>query len=443
MRKQLNDEAVRAARPEKGRSQVDVYDTICRGLVLRVSASAKTWAFHFRHEGKFNKITIGNAFTIKVSSARKIANELGEKVRAGVDPRSVTEDAPETFSELTELFLARTRRSTKHADRAMLMGHVIPAIGGRRLIGLDGPTFARLKEKIVAGAREREAINAARLKRAPRDRAGESIADRVIGICTTMLRWAVPLGYVASDFTIGIKRFKKKADSRTRVLEDAEIAAFLKALPDIFVDEQRQIMMQLILLLGCRKGEMIGARIEEFTLDTLAPEWTQPAERVKNRTQHVVPLCLKAIALIERARQIVQQSNRLGGHSDYLFPSPETGKPFEPTAIHKTLQRAFQKGAVRIRDEASGLYVSRQRDAILTMPSFSPHDLRRTAATGMARLGIDLRVIAKCLNHLSANQSVTGLVYDKYDYLKEKRMALTRWAEHLDAIENGADAMSV
>jgi integrase len=314
---------VRAAKLPKGKDHLEVYDTVCPGLVLRVSAAAKTWMFYFRHDGKFQKLTLGNALAIKLTDARKHVNEMAERVRAGSNPRVAAIDAPVTFAELAERFLAGSSRVTKADDQAMLRVHVIPAVGAKRLLALSGPDFSRMKEQILANARRVEAETAARLNRAPRQRAGERIADRVIGLCKTILRYGVPLGYVSSDYTIGIRRSKKATDARTRILDDAEIVSFLRALPAIFPDEQRQIMMRLILLLGCRKGEILGAHVNEFRLAAMdrgiaTPEWHQPKERVKNRHSHVVPLCTEAVALVERAKELA------GQNAAYLFPSPKT-----------------------------------------------------------------------------------------------------------------------
>jgi integrase len=86
---------------------------------------------------------------------------------------------------------------------------------------------------------------------------------------------------------------------------------------------------------------------------------------------------------------------------------------------------------------------SEPRDPVLTCPPFTPHDLRRSAATGMARLGIDRLVIAKVLNHRSADHAtVTGLIYDRHDYAKEKRAALARWAEHVAGLEVATEVRS-
>jgi hypothetical protein len=93
-----------------------------------------------------------------------------------------------------------------------------------------------------------------------------------------------------------------------------------------------------------------------------------------------------------------------------------------------------------VRDPVKGFMTAQKRGAILTCEAFTVHDLRRSAATGMARLGIDRLVIAKCLNHRTADHAtVTGLIYDRHDYAGEKRAALDRWAAHLAVL----DALSV
>ena len=433
MKKQLTDESVKATKLPKGKDRMEVYDTLCPGLVLRVSSSAKTWMFYFRHDGKFQKLTLGNALTIKLADARKRVNEMAERVRAGANPRAADEDAPQTFAELADHFFAASHRAKKEADRALFRYHVLPVLGAKRLLALTGPDFSRMKAGIIVHCRKKEAETAARLNRPPRARAGERAADLVIGLCKTILRYGIPLGYVTTDFTFGIKRSKRAIDARTRVLSDEEIVELLRALPAIFADEQRQILMRLILLIGCRKGELLGAQIREFRLTATdkgkpTPEWLQPKERVKNGHEHVVPLCPLAVSLVERAMVLA------GADAVYLFPSPETQEPFEPTAVHKVLQRAFAPGSFRVREDG-GTFKSQKRGPILTCPRFTVHDLRRTAATGMSKLGIPIAIIGKTLNHRSADQSVTGLIYNQHDFAVEKRHALAIWADHVAALE--------
>jgi integrase len=102
--------------------------------------------------------------------------------------------------------------------------------------------------------------------------------------------------------------------------------------------------------------------------------------------------------------------------------------------VHKVLQRAFRPGSTRARDER-GVLTSKKRAPILVCPVFTVHDLRRTAATGMSELGIATAIIGKTLNPRSADQSVTGLIYNQHDFGAEKRHALSIWAAHVSRLE--------
>jgi integrase len=355
MRKHLTDEAVKAAKLSSGRSKLEIYDSECPGLVLRVYPALKSYCWYGRHDGRFQKITIGpaGALGMKLAAARKVAREMRERALAGVDPRSAAgEDAPETLAQLADLWMkqyAVTVRDT-HADDAMLLRvHVLPALGTRRLVTVDGPTVARLHATIQEKQRKRDAEQAVRLERAPRANAGARIADRVVGVIKSIFRWGVPLGYVAGDPTIGIRKAAGKRGSgrsgRDRVLDDAELRMFLAALPTIYPDEQRQIISRLLILLGSRKSEVSDMEIAELHLDGPEPYWMQPAARVKNAHDHVVPLPPAAVALLKRAIA-------MAGGSHYVFPSPGTGKPAASLSLHITLAKQFKAGTIKVRTAA-------------------------------------------------------------------------------------------
>jgi integrase len=428
MRKQLTDEAVKAAKPSRGAGRVEIYDTLCPGLVLRVGAQSKTYMFYYRHAGAFQKATIGPAGAIKLSKAREIARARREKVIAGLDPALAVEGAPETFNELFEAFSAQSKRKKKAADRSLFAKHIAPTLGNQRLLALDGPMFARLQDKIAKQVKEARDSIAARNTIDIVMYDGARTADLAIGLCKSILRWGIPRGYVDRDYTTGINRLQS-GNGRDRVLDDNELRSLLQQLAVVYPDEQRQIALRLLLLLGSRKSEVLNAQQDELRFDEPDPHWLLPASRSKNGHAYKVPLVPVAVALFQRAIDIA-------GPSNFVFPSPETGQPFAGTALHDRLKKAFRPGSKLVR-EKSGKLASELRAPQLTLARFTIHDLRRSVATGMARLGVDRLIIAKVLNHRTADRaSITGIVYDRHEYSKEKRTALATWAAHLATLEH-------
>ena len=126
--------------------------------------------------------------------------------------------------------------------------------------------------------------------------------------------------------------------------------------------------------------------------------WTVPAERSKNRLAHRIPLSAPA-------RQILAELRQLTGHRTWLFPSPWKEQPITLNAANRAIARNLPA---------------------IGIDKFTPHDLRRTAASGMAQLGVSRLVIAKVLNHVETG--VTA-IYDRYGYDSEKKKALDLWGQ--------------
>jgi integrase len=145
----------------------------------------------------------------------------------------------------------------------------------------------------------------------------------------------------------------------------------------------------------------------ELSLTELAPLWTIPGDRTKNGQPNRVPLSPLALKLIAEASE-------LAGESPWLFPSPNGNGPIDAHAPTRALARTRET---------------------IGLDNFRIHDLRRTAATQMAQLGISPHTISMILNHVSARQgTITSKVYVQYSFEREKREALGAWAARLEEI---------
>ncbi|MCH8998034.1 MAG: phage tail assembly chaperone [Proteobacteria bacterium] len=198
-------------------------------------------------------------------------------------------------------------------------------------------------------------------------------------------------------------------------LSDDEIVTFWHGLRDARMTETIRLALKLQLVTAQRRGEVIGAEWSE--LDRENGVWTIPAHKAKNRELHVVPLAPFALSLLDAIKENA-------GDSPFLFPSHIDIKPITPVAVSHALRKNCGKNG----KEKIGV------------ADVTPHDLRRSAATRMAALGVDRTVLARVLNHV--DRSVTGR-YDAYSYLDEKRAALERWGRKLEAIITGEAAKVV
>ena len=197
----------------------------------------------------------------------------------------------------------------------------------------------------------------------------------------------------------------KLAKPRDRFLSEAEIKIFWQACEKLKWPFGPGF--QLLLLTGQRRGELFGADRSEFKADL----WTIPAARAKNGFAHLVPLSAPAKA-------IIGQLPVMEGHSK-LFPV--AGNPDSSV-------NGFSNGAPRL------LRIMGQISKVEPFPHFTIHDIRRTVATGMQRLGVQLPVTEAVLNHISGSRSGIAAVYQRHDYFEEKRAALSMWAAEVSRI---------
>jgi len=143
------------------------------------------------------------------------------------------------------------------------------------------------------------------------------------------------------------------------------------------------------------KGEIVSSEWEEF--DLANSWWTIPAHKAKNGNTHLVPLPKLALKILQKIKVI-------SSNSKWLFPSPNSDKHITPESIDHAIRRS--------------------EDAFKKIKHFTPHDLRRTAASLMTALGISRLVVSKLLNHVE--NSVTA-IYDRHSYDKEKKQAMDKW----------------
>jgi integrase len=194
------------------------------------------------------------------------------------------------------------------------------------------------------------------------------------------------------------------------VLSDDEIRAVWAAFDD--TGWPFGPLAHLLLLTGQRLSEVAEARWSEIDLE--AKTWKIPKERTKNDRAHEVPLSDAAV-------EIIKALPRIEGKAGYVF----TATGAHPVSNLKRLREALRRA-------------SSERDVAPTL-----HDLRRTVATNLQKLGVRLEVTEAVLNHVSGSRKGIVGVYQRHEYSDEKRAALDAWARRLDAIVTGAGASNV
>jgi integrase len=388
----LTARAVATFRSEQVRR--DIADDKVMGLQLRVTRSGvKTWALRYRRksDGRRRRYTLGLYPTISLEEARTLAREAVAAISRDADPVSGVQErkgAP-TFADVVEEWTERHAKPNKgwrtvEDDQAMLRRHVLPQIGTMKAAEITKRDIIRMLDAVAVApdARAKRKSAARKLTHRP---------NRAFELTRSILNWAVGRDIIKSNPMFGLQQPIKKEKPRERVLSADEIRTLWKALDRAPVKHTRlrrsaddfpmrratALTLKLSLVTGQRIGEVAEAAMSEFDLNSDAPIWVIPGERTKNGEPNRVPLSPLALRVIAEAREV-------GGSSKWLFPNPQGDSPVDASAPTKALDRA--------------------RPAI-GLKNFRVHDLRRTAASHMAELGISPHSISLVLNHVSATKA--------------------------------------
>jgi len=392
----LTDRFAATCKCPKGGSQIDYFDNRTPGLALRVSKQGhKAWCFIFTAPGNSKRAreTFGTYPATGLAVARTRAREARALVEAGEDPRTVFNvqaAGAMTATALIESFLekhARPNLRTAAEIERRLRKNVIPRIGNVRLADLHRRDVNRAVDPIVRRGRLAEAC-------------------RVFEDLRSIMRWAVARGDLDRNPMEGMKK-PAAPRTRTRVLNDDEIRQLWNSLPKVLAKSKCcQRVIQLCLVTSQRVGEVAGMRRAE--LDLTRREWHLPGSRTKNGHPHCV-------ALADLAIRIITEALTDAGNSPFVFPS--NGGPLPAMAVARTIVRAQERFGIA---------------------QWSAHDLRRSAITGMARLGAAPIVLGHIANHRTTTKAgVTLGVYAHHDYANETRQALDQWSAHLENIIEG------
>jgi integrase len=222
--------------------------------------------------------------------------------------------------------------------------------------------------------------------------------NRVHSIVRKFFNWAVENDLIANSPVAGIKPPNPET-SRDRVLTDDELKAVWREAEK--VGYPFGSILQLLILTGQRRGEVTGMMWSELDLD--AGLWVLPRERVKNNRRHEVPLSRQAVAILRALPRIGDKCS--GSAHSYVF----------------TLNGTAPYNGFKAKDRFD-----------VGIAPWTVHDLRRTCASGMARLGTNLVVIEKVLNHVSGSLAGIVGVYRRHEFAAEKRAALQQWADHVE-----------
>jgi integrase len=382
--------------PARGR--VVFWDRHLPGFGVRITDNgAKSWIVTYRVNRKFVMETIGSVALIpKVDEARNRARASMLEARGGINPvgekklaRAQQEDKAKEAQRKTVSFVVgeyfsryvdkKYRPSSAKETRRTFEKDMLPRWGNR-----DITTIARADVRSMLNDVEKR---------------GASAANHLLAMLKTFFVWVVSEEiYGDQNPTTNLKPPCKDV-ARDRVLADDEIVSFWNASEKI--GWPYGPLFKMLLLTAQRRNEIGRMTWDEIDLGNAV--WTIPKERAKNGNAHIVQLSDCAV-------EIFKALPRING-SRYVFTTAGTTPVNGWSAAKAALDKRMGEGE-----------------------SFTLHDLRRTAASGMAQLGILPHVVDKILNHTSGKISGVAATYNRFEYAPERKAALETWARYVESL---------
>lgn len=407
-----------------GEKPRDILASNYRGLILRVSKARgetrKVFRYRYWHDGKARYVTLGDYPRLTLAKADSLRSQCRDLIQDGRDPCALVDaywasQAPAlpaasaggpTVADVVAEFLThyadKERRRPEQA-RYLLEANVVPVLGTKAAADVKKRDIVELLDGIVA-------------------RGAPVVANRVQALLKQAFAVAADRDLIEATPTFPRKAIGGEEKGRSRVLSDDELALLWHGLDVLTPSGKRgkgisrplALALKLQLVTAQRRGEIALAKwsdlVEEVRQEPKQPPvkltwWHIP--ETKNDRPHVVPLSALALELLAELRVLT-------GTSLYWLPSTTDAE-----AVATDRERTITRAAREVR-------------ARLEMADWTPHDLRRTARTGLARLGVSDEVSERVLNHVAGDRMVR--VYNQHRYLEEMRGALDKWGEHVAAI---------
>jgi integrase len=363
------------------------WDAGCPGFGVKVTPKGrKVFIVLYRTGGarsRLRKYTIGPYGRVTLHQARVAAQKVFAAKLEGRDPAAEKRAArrrivADRVEDVLETFIAQRLSQHRSGDEiARLL---------RREVGKpwSGRSIHEISKRDVV-----EVVTAIEQRGAP------VAANKALKAIKTFLRWCVGRAVLDQSPAEGVPLPSKEV-ARDRVLDDSELAQVILAARKI--GGPYGGIVELLALTGQRREEVAGLQWEELNLAQRI--WTLPKSRTKNEKAHVIHLSEQSMAVLTRA----------DWPAPYMFSLLGT-KPFQE----------FSRAKRRL-DELSGV------------TGWRLHDLRRTSVSGMARLGIAPHIADKILNHQAGIISGVAAVYQRHDFLAERRAALDAWGTHVGRV---------
>ncbi|MGY3328651.1 integrase [Mesorhizobium sp. USDA 4775] len=422
-------DALSAKRPASKR---EVPDGGQSGLYLIVGPRAFKWIVRYRSPatGENVKLAIGDYGPAKpklgLHDARKAAEGTLRLVRQGQDPRDGRDTAAadltvaEAFADFVKRYATKENKpSTVAETQAFIKREISPKWGKRRIRSITRHDIV----KLIDGIAEDQLDSEGKLRQAGRPQS----AVRVRALLSKAFSWFAAKGIVSENPFRDIE-VPAAPRARDRVLSEDEIRWLWSATAAVgwpFGD-----LARLLLLTAQRRDEVAAAEWREFSIPDAT--WSIPPERTKNGRRQVLPLAPQVTKILAGLPRVVAPAPASVKPSEHSKVEEES--PFVLSTNAETPISGYSRAKKKIDEKMLAAARKETANPELSIEPWTLHDLRRTAASGMAGLGIAVHVVEAVLNHKSGVISGVAAIYNRHDYAREKRQALEAWANRLEEI---------
>ena len=389
-----------------------LWDDKISGFGLKVTPKgSKTFIYQYRMGGRGSPVrryTIGRFGSLTPDAARKIAEGLAHSVAKGKDPQrekveTSTRAVNLAFKGYVERFasecLKKDWSSTHVYAHSLLTKYAVPVMGSKSMDQITKPDI----RAVTSQARKTPATE-----------------RNLYGVLRRMFTFAVDEGDIQLSPMLGMKPPSKPA-SRDRVLEDYELVLVWNA--SYSLGDPFGPFVRLLILTAARRDEVAG--MEWTELKRVTQLWNLPASRSKNGSAVTIMLSNMAVAELDA----------LAGGDEW----PRSGLIFSTTGT--TPVSGFSRAKRRLDKKIGELLKETDNPPALSPWRF--HDLRRTAATGLQRLGVRFEVTESVLNHVGTSKGGVAGIYQRHDWADEKRTAVAAWAAHINKLLTDTEETNV
>ena len=363
---------------------------------------ARYWRLDYRFGGKRRTLSLGVYPTVTLSDARARREEARAALAKNLDPSAVKKAArraaklasENTFEVVAREWLVKQRKRLAPRYCALLLARleadIFPQIGSRPVADVEAPELLDVLRKVE----KRGVIETAR---------------RLRQTCGQIFRYAIVTGRAKHDPAAAL-RGALGSPGRTRghkAMALTELPNFVSALGAYDGDARTRLALRLMILTFTRTTELRGAQWPEFeNLDVEEPLWRIPAERMKMKLEHLVPLAPQAVAVLRELRALSGSEA-----SPFLFPSPSREKYMSNNTMLYAMYRMGYHGRATV------------------------HGFRTMASTALNEMGFSPDVIERQLAH--QEQNAVRAAYNRAEYLSERRAMMRHWADFVDDVSGG------